>query len=174
MACELTTGVGIGCKESSGGIKEIYIAVKDSTAAATQNVTGMVTSLTIGGSWYKYTPRVGTSNFMDKPKSNRQAGTAHYEQSVTLVLTKMEQAKRNEIILLAKANMWVIGKDQNDRYWLLGQDNGIELADSEGGTGTNLEEMNGYTLNFEGKEPEPAPEVLYAAFSGDVSATAIT
>ena len=145
MACDLTTGVTVGCKDSAGGLKEVYFALKDSSTAITQDGTNQVTSITIGDSWYKYEPRNATSTMTDNPRVNRQNGTAFYEQGVSLVLTKMEQAKRNEIILLAKANMLVIVKDQNDRYWLLGQDNGIEMADSEAGLGTELGDRNGYT-----------------------------
>ena len=173
MACELTTGVSVGCKDSAGGIKEMYFANKSNVSAITQDGDGQVTAITNSGSWYKYNPRNATSTFMDNPRANRTNGTSYFEQGATLILTKMEQSKRNEIILLAKANMLVIVKDQNDRYWLLGQDNGIEMADSEAGAGTELEDMNGYTLQFEGKEPEAAPTVLYSAFSADVSATQI-
>lgn len=173
MACDLTTGISVGCKDSSGGIKEFYIANKDATAAVTQNASGMVTALTIGGSWYKYVPRTGVGNFTDNPKANRENGTLYFEQTANMAFNKMEQSKRNEVILLGKANVWIIVKDQNDKYWLLGQDNGMEMSDSEAGSGTALADRNGYSLVFMGMEPEAAPEVLYSAFSGDISATTI-
>jgi len=173
MACELTTGVSVGCKDSAGGIKEVYFANKSNVSGITVTADGTVSGITNSGSWYKYEPRNATSAMMDNPQVNRQNGTAFYQQGVNLVLTKMEQAKRNEIILLAKANMHIIVKDQNDKYWLLGQDNGMEMENSEVGTGTELGDRNGYTLNFEGKEPEAAPEIQYAAFSADVSVTQI-
>lgn len=174
MACELTTGVSLGCRDNSGGTKEFYLANIPSTGVTvTQNGTGMVTSLGASLTWYKYVPRKQTGSWNDDPQIDDANGTVFYQQAAVLPLNKMEQAKRNEVMLIAKANMVMIVKDQNDKYWLLGQDNGVTLATSTIGSGTQLGDRNGYELNFEAVEPEAAPEVLYSAFSSDISSTSI-
>lgn len=165
MSCTLTTGIGLGCKDSVGGVKEFYIANKSTGDTITQNASGEVTAITVSGSWYRYTPRTGTSSYTDQPIGNREQGTFYAEQSATMVFNTRTQAKRNEIIKLGKANVYIIAKDQTDRLWLLGQDNGLELASSESGSGVQLSERNGYSLVFEGMEADLAPLVNSGAFS---------
>ena len=75
---------------------------------------------------------------------------------------------RNEIVNLAQADLLIIVKDQNGKYWLLGQVNGMSMAASIAQTGTAYGDRNGYELNFEGAEPAPANEILYSAFSADI------
>ena len=174
MACELTTGVSLGCRDNAGGVKEFYIANIPATGLGiTQDGTGIVTAIAAGATYFKYVPRKKTGMWQDEITVNDQNGTVFYSQTATIPLTKMEQAKRNEVMLLAKANLSIIVKDQNDKYWLLGQDNGITLATSQASSGTDYGDRNGYVLNFEGAEPEASPEVQYAAFSALVSATQI-
>lgn len=175
MACTLTTGISLGCRDATGGVKEFYLANVPSTGVTvTQNATGMVTTLGASLTWYKYVPRKQTASWNDNVTPNDQNGTVYYDQKALIPIARMEQSKRNEIALLAQANMVMIVKDQEDRYWLLGQDNGITLGTSNAGSGTAYGDRNGYELNFEGFEPEPAPEALYSAFSADISATTIT
>jgi hypothetical protein len=174
MSCELTTGVSLGCRDNAGGIKEFYIANVPATGmTVTQNASGMVTAIGVGATFFKYVPRKKTGNWAEAPTVNDQNGTVYYAQTALIPLSKMEQAKRNEVMLLARANMAVIVRDMNDKYWLLGQDNGITLATSVSGSGTDYGDRNGYELNFEGGEPEAAPEVLYSAFSALIDTTAI-
>lgn len=174
MACDLTTGVSLGCKEISGGVKEFYIATRGGVISKQSDGTISGITVTAGStSWYKYEPRNATSTFTDNPMPSRENGTTYYAQTAAIVFNKMEQAKRNEILLLGKANLWIIAKLQDDTCWLLGEDNGMEMTESEVGPGTALGDRNGGTLNFEGSEPEPANQILYSAFSGDISATQI-
>lgn len=168
MACELTTGFGIGCKDGAGGIREFYIAEKTADLEVTDDVSGIATAIT-GTTFYKYEPRRETSNWTETPTPNEQNGSVFYAQTAQIILTKMEQRKRNEIVLLAQNNLVMIVKDENEKYWLLGEKKGITLVASPSGSGTAMGDRNGYELNFETNEPAAAIEVELAAFSDIIS-----
>ena len=43
----------------------------------------------------------------------------------------MEQTKRNEVKMIARAKMTIIIKDNNGKYWLMGEVNGVRLTSGE-------------------------------------------
>jgi hypothetical protein len=173
MACEITTGISLGCRDTAGGVKEFYIANVPATGLGlTVDASGNVTALT-GTIFYKYVPRKKTGMWSEDITTNDANGSVFYDQKALIPIAGMTQAKRNAVQLLAKANMVVIVKDQVDKYWLMGQANGITLATSNAGSGTDYGDRNGYVLNFEGGEPAPANTVDYAAFSATISATTL-
>jgi len=61
--------------------------------------------------------------------------------------------------LLAKNNLVLIIKDQNNTSRMYGRGNGLRLATGSAATGTTLADRNGYILEFTGQEPELAPFV---------------
>jgi hypothetical protein len=64
---------------------------------------------------------------------------------------------RNEILLLAKNNLVALVKDNNDKIWVLGFANGLDITGGGSATGTAFGDRNGYTLTFTGNEKELAP-----------------
>jgi hypothetical protein len=70
---------------------------------------------------------------------------------------------RNEILLLAKNNLVAIVKDNNDKMWILGFANGLDITGGGSATGTAFGDRNGYTLTFTGNEKE-----LASLFTGTV------
>jgi hypothetical protein len=171
MACVLTQGFVKGCKDSTGGIKEFYLANRPSDFAVTKNASGQVTSYTGTGGvdWYKYIPRKQTSTFAESIQTSEENGTVFFQQTSQIVLTKMEVGKQNEVKLLAQADLLLIAKDQNGFYWLQGVENGVNLAPSEATGGKAYGDLNGYTLNFEAMETSNMPTIYYPAFSTDIS-----
>jgi len=171
MACDLTQGFTVGCNDSAGGIAEFYFANMPTTFAIVE-ASGVVSSITSDGvtelSYYKYecTNAQGAASTMnDNPTVNAQNGTSYFDQTCTYVLNKMDSAKRNEIKLLSRAKLSVIIKDNNGAYWLMGATNGVRMTAGDNGTGTALGDRNGYSLSFQGQEPEPMYSVSADAFT---------
>ena len=171
MACDLTQGFTVGCNDSAGGIAEFYFANMP-TAFAIVEASGVVSSITSDGttelSYYKYecTNAQGAASTMnDNPTVNAQNGTSYFDQTCTYVLNKMDSAKRNEIKLLSRAKLSIIIKDNNGAYWLMGATNGVRMTAGDNGTGTALGDRNGYSLSFQGQEPEPMYSVDVDAFT---------
>jgi hypothetical protein len=72
---------------------------------------------------------------------------------------------RNEILLLAQNTLMAVVQDANNKYWLLGKLNGIDLTGGNAATGTAATDRSGYTLTFSGSEPALAPEVQASVIS---------
>jgi hypothetical protein len=61
--------------------------------------------------------------------------------------------------------VYAIVLDNNDRYWLLGAANGLEVSAGTAGTGTAFGDRSGYELTLSGMEPNPMLNVLVSQFT---------
>lgn len=163
MSCEITSGFALGCRDNTGGIKNIYILSGSITSTA--GTTGLITSITGSGIFYKYELFRQTSNLTETLTSTPENGTVFYEQSVTAVFFKLQSATRNQIKILAQnPDLKIVVQTNNSvsgvgEYFLIGEDTGAQLLSSAGATGTAFGDLNGYTLTFTSQEPEPASEI---------------
>lgn len=168
MACSLLTGgITIACSPNIGGIKKAYITDFSNVEASFTESTGTITAIAIasGESYYEFEFNKNTSSFTESGTISIENGTNFNTQTVTLVIPRREVAKRNTIALLAQKPLSIIVTDQNDKNWLFGYKNGIDLTANEGGSGVAKADLNGYTLTFTGEEAEMAPEVSDAALA---------
>ena len=167
MSCALTQGYTLDCKDSIGGIKAVwFIAVGD--VASVTEASGIVSAITkaSGKVFYKYQLVKNSSALTENVNANVQNGTVFYAQELAIVLNKMQANTRNEILLLAKNNLMAVVQDANDKYWLLGRQNGLDLSAGSSATGTAQADRNGYNLTFTGGEKELAPEVTSGIIAG--------
>ena len=160
MSCALTTGFTLDCRNSNGGIEAVYFTEIENkaTLSATSSVIDTFT-LDTGKQFFKYDLRKKTSIFEQNIQVNNENGTVFYEQTLSVKLDKMETTKRNEILLLAQNNLMVIIKDNNGKYWLMGETRGALLNGGKGSTGTAYGDMSGFELTFMGEEAELSKEV---------------
>lgn len=160
MSCALTTGFTLDCRNSNGGIEAVYFTEIENkaTLSATSSVVDTFT-LDTGKQFFKYDLRKKTSIFEQNIQVNNENGTVFYEQTLSVKLDKMETTKRNEILLLAQNNLMVIIKDNNGKYWLMGETRGALLNGGKGSTGTAYGDMSGFELTFMGEEAELSKEV---------------
>lgn len=167
MACALTQGYTLDCKDSLGGIKAAWFIAHQDVTAVTE-ASGVVSAITksAGKVFYKYQLVRNTSSLTENVTASVENGTVFYAQELSIILNKMQANTRNEILLLAKNNLMVIVEDANGKYWLLGKQNGLDLTGGNAGTGTAQGDRNGYTLTFSGGEKELAPEVASGVISG--------
>lgn len=168
MSCALTTGYTLGCADAIGGIKSVrfieweYLDTTHTTPATITAASGVISVLTPRSSkkFYKYElPNMNKDFFNDDPQPNPENGTLFFAQKLQLSIRKLQATLRNEILLLLQNRVGVIVEDHNDKYWLLGQYNGLNFTASTAGTGTAKGEFNGYVLNLVGEEPYFAQEV---------------
>lgn len=122
MACALTSGYTLDCRESVGGIIELYFIEAGNVTTITE-ASGVVTGITkaSGKVFRKYEQEQDVAFFVENLNSNVQNGTIFYQQELTLVINKMATAVRNELLLLNKNRLIGIAKDANGSYWLLGK-----------------------------------------------------
>lgn len=166
MSCILTNGIGLGCLDSTGGLKNVYIANYDQTGTTfSADASSVITGITTSETFYKYQFRKQTSSFTEEGALSVENGTNFYTPTVTMVFHKLESTKRNAVLLLAKADTHVIVETQNGDYWLAGKVNAMNLTTTSSASGLAFGDLNGYTISLTGAEPELAQEVSAAAFA---------
>lgn len=163
MACALTQGYTLDCKDSIGGITSVYFAPWEDLGTVTV-VAGVVTTLTMDATkrFYEYQLVKESSNFAEAINTNVQNGTVFFAQTLEVMLNKLQVNTRNEILLLAKNRLAVIVVDNNGDKWFLGVNFGLDITGGGSASGTALGDRSGYTLTFTGNEKELAPKVTAA------------
>lgn len=163
--CDITSGFTLGCRDNTGGIKNLYI-LSGSISSVGDASEGLINGITGSGEFFKFELFRQTSDFSEAISATPENGTVFYEQSVNAVFFKLQSSTRNQIRVLAKnPDLKVIVETNNGsedgvgKYWLLGEENGVQLLSGTGATGTAFGDLNGYNLTFTGQESEPASEI---------------
>lgn len=155
MACVLSTGFTLDCRDSIGGVDEVWIGEQDALNATTFAVSsGAVTvmAMTGGKKFYNYKLRRNTSEAKADNAGDVANGSGYIMQQVQIQLDRFDVAKRNEIRILAKKPLMFIVKDKNGLLSLYGAYNGLDLSEGTAGTGKEANSLNGFNLTFTGEE----------------------
>jgi len=166
MSCSLTTGYALGCRDSVGGIKTIYVQGWNATGTVNTNGSGTVTGFTgFSSGFYEYDLTKATSSLTETLNASIENGSIYYTPEVTFTINKLQVAVRNELRLLARNRLLVIVQDNNNRYWLLGSSNGLEATAGTAGTGTAFGDRSGYEMTLTGMEPDPMLLITSTTFT---------
>jgi hypothetical protein len=164
MACDITSGFTLDCNDSNGGIDKIFIA--NGPVESITEASGTISAITVGGSaltpsdFFAFEVPRQTSSFTETINVSNENGTVFYDQALTMILNKMEAAKRDQILLLSQNNeMVVVFKDNNSKYFSVGIQRGAYMTAGTSVSGTAYGDRNGYELTFSGMEEQPAFEV---------------
>ena len=174
MACDLTKGRALPCRESVGGIKAVYFVDFGDLGAITLS-SDEVTDMDGTFSAYKYELK-GASSVEQTINASRENGTVFFDQAVNLTLPQLSKEDNNELKLMAYGRPHIVVEDYNGNAYLVGRENG---ADVTGGTivsGAAMGDLSGYTLTFNAMERTAANFIAGAVagdpFDGMTSATA--
>lgn len=153
MACKsiALSGIGLGCKDHMGGIKELYLIDEASVGAITYDADGKkITAINIldDAKFKTYRFRKGTSSMTSTMSTDEAAGTLSVETAIELQFSKMETSKRLEIMAMCLGSMKGIVLDNNGVYWFIGIDNPISATAATGVTGTAFTDFGGYTVTL--------------------------
>lgn len=164
MACLLTTGYTLGCRDSIGGIQEVYIGNFKSGATYTFNANEVITAFSGATvSYFTFEQEMETGTFNQTGAYSTENGTVFFDQQVMLTFHKNDAALRNQLLILSQANMSVIVKDQRGEYWLMGHQNGVRAIAGAMNAGKAFGDLNGVTITLQAKEPEPAYNISATA-----------
>jgi hypothetical protein len=163
MACDITRGRLIDCKDTIGGLKAIYICKaynNNINAVATINTTEMTTagfatwSAQSGGATtvFKYDLIPNLSSMTVNINSDNANGTTFFEQTLSVVLQKIDHDMTNELRLMAYSRAQIFVQDQNDNVFLLGLDHGCHVSGGTVITGTAMGDQNGYSIEWAAQE----------------------
>ena len=85
--CDITSGFTLGCRDNSGGIKNLYILSGSVDTIGTAS-EGLINSMSGSGSFYKFELFRQTSDYTETITSTPENGTIFYEQSVNAIFFK--------------------------------------------------------------------------------------
>lgn len=167
MACALTQGYSLDCRDSAGGVKSVYFIEFDNVSGITSSAgTVSAISKANAGRFYKYNLQRATASFEEAYNDSAENGTSFHVQTLSIVLNKMQAATSQEIKLLAQNRLLAVVETNAGKYWLLGETNGLQRNGGRAGSGTAFADRNGYELTFTTEQVEPAKEVSSGIISG--------
>jgi len=163
MACDITRGRLIDCKDSIGGLKAIYICKAYNnnveavaTIAGTEMTTaGFATWSSQSGSQttvFKYDLVPNLSSMTVNIQSDNANGTAFFNQTLSVTLQKIDHDMTNELRLMAYSRAQIFVQDENDNVFLLGLVNGCHVTGGTVITGAAKGDLTGYTLEWAAEE----------------------
>ena len=174
MACDLTKGRALPCRDSVGGLKAVYF-VDFGDFVSTMSATDEVTDMTGTFNAFKYELK-GSSSVEQTLNASRENGTVFFDQVVNLTLPQMSKEDNNEIKLLAYGRPYIVVEDYNGNAYLVGREHGADVTGGTVASGAAMGDMSGYTLSFSAMEKTAANFIAGATdgnpFAGMAAATA--
>ena len=176
MACDLTKGRGIPCRNLIGGVKYIYFGQFDEITSTI--VSSEVTDIEMGtDTLFRYSIRRGNASVTETITGSTENGTVVYAPSLNVKLTGLSKEDQNELKLLAQNRLvcfvqlnQTLTNDHNV-ILCLGATNGLDLNTGTNASGAAFADLNGYDWTFEGQEFAPMQTVAdYTAVPFDNSA----
>ena len=168
MPCTQTlSGLAKDCAANMGGIVEVLIANYDDVTAVAVT-TGIVSAITMATSakFKKYHFNKNTGSLTSTYNLDPASGVKYVASDLLLQFNRMETTKRVEISALALADLAVIVKDANGKYWYLGKDEPVNASAGDGQTGTARGDANRYTITLHDESLEMPYEVDSTIISG--------
>ena len=157
MSCNLIQGVAIQCRDGVSGIKEILITEFVGNESITET-SGLITAMSLnpGKKFWTYNVVKEDAELVETETGSIESGTTFYDQALTFTVKKLNSHDRYGLRLLTQNRVYIIVKDNNDIYWLLGRENGCDkVGANEARTGKLMGDFGGYNVALMGKEPEP-------------------
>ena len=165
MACIITTGYSLGCRDAIGGIQSVYIGSYNGPSLTwtlgTDDIIGTFSGATV--SFWEFEQDLEVGSFVQAGQFNTTNGTSFYDETVEITLQKLDASLRDKIRILGQGKWRIIVLDQRGKYWLIGAQNPVRVSAATPGVGKAYGDLNGSMVTFMGKEPVPAYEVASSA-----------
>ena len=171
MSCTQTlSGLAKDCSANMGGIVEVLIANFDDVTAKTVT-SGVISAITMASSakFKKYNFAKNTGSMTSTYTVDPASGVKYVTTDLLMQFNKMQTTARVEIAALALADLAVIVKDANGKYWYLGNDEPVNISAGDGQTGTARSDANRYTITLQDNSAELPMEVDSTIISGLVA-----
>lgn len=168
MACNLTAGIQIGCRDNTGGLKTLWITDYTNVTSITQSTGDTITAISGTGTFYEFQLIRTSSQMTETVNASLENGTVFYQGEIVTYFNKLGQDKRNILKTLAQSQqLAIVAEDNNGQYFYLGQTYGCFISAGTSVSGKALGDANGYNLTFQYLEPNPMNQL-----SGSLSSIA--
>lgn len=172
MACSTISGLTYSlCTNNMGGVKSILLCNREDVASiqtgTDASITGTcITGITMasGKTFQEFTIRKNTCS-MTSTLNVSDNGTSYVSTELSIVLRKMDSAKRMAMNALILGECYAIVVDANNIAWLLGFDEAVTCTASGGETGTAKGDANQYTLTLTDESLEYPYEISATALA---------
>ena len=170
MACLITAGRSEPCKDSLGGLRNVYFINEDIAANYIYKETTLGSGIYIVDT--DFNESIDYVNFVEKLykfelKSNenvydqeivtsRENGTTFFRQTLTIKLKKQDIATHNAVKTLAYAKPRILVENNEGQFFLVGLLRGCDLTAGSINNGAALGDFSGYSLTFQAEELLPS------------------
>jgi hypothetical protein len=168
MACNLTSGILLGCRDNTGGLSTLWITDYTNVTSLTQNSGDTITAISGTGTFYEFQLIRTSSQLTETVNASLENGTVFYQGEIVTYFNKLGQDKRNILKTLAQSQrLAIVAEDNNGQYFYLGHTYGCFISAGTSVTGKALGDANGYNMTFQYLEPNPMNQL-----SGSLSSIA--
>lgn len=153
MSCSTNTllGISLDCP-GIAGVSAVYIVKKENLASVTFSTLDLISGITMVSDekFLQYNFRRGNANFTSEGQKNDKNNTGFFTTTLNLQFNRQENSKRSELMELFKSEVFIIVKDNNGEYYLIGYDKVMEgyasVTTLSTATGAEATDGNMYTL----------------------------
>ena len=167
MPCPQTlNGIARDCQSSMGGIRRVLMANFDDVTVTVTD--GIISAIAMAGSakFKEYLFRRNTGSLTSAYQLS-DTGNNGVQSDLLMVFTRLETTKRVEVEALAHAEAVAIVEDCNGKFWYLGKDEPLAIADgTNAATGTARADLNGYNVALQDHSLELPLEVDATIIAG--------
>lgn len=158
MACvSFSGGIPKDCENNIGGLTKLYLTDFDNIVSYVQS-GGTVSTITAASAsyFYEFEFNRNSATFTEDLVKSVEAGSALFEQTITVTIPRRDVAKRNTLALLTQRDLACIIKDSNGLYWYPGAVEGLYLSESTSTSGTAKADGSNYVITLKGFEVDRA------------------
>jgi hypothetical protein len=156
MACNLTSGILLSCRDNVGGVSTAYITDFTNIASITKNTGDTITQISGSGTFYEFQLIRTSSQYTETVNASLENGTVFYTQELVTYFAKLSQDKRNILKTLAQSpRLAVVIVDNNGDSFYLGETYGMFVSAGTSVTGKALGDANGYNITLQALEQNP-------------------
>jgi hypothetical protein len=158
MACNLSKGYKLPCKNSVGGFKAIFLANFDDYEFVTSSTDAghLLSDLGDLASVFKYDLKNSGNAFSEEVLSSRDSGTSAFNQTMTFVLTGLNDQLDFQLKTMAFGRPIVFVETNAGAVLAMGVTQGAELSGTMNSIAGTLEGAVASTLTLTAVEPDPA------------------
>lgn len=157
MACNISAGRLVECKDAIGGLKRIYLAnfIEDyaftlSVTAGTLFQVDDLPTTTV----FEYDLRPDLSGLTVNIGADSATGTTSFEQVLAFTLQQVKIKDAEQIQAMAQGQLMAFCLDNNDNVWACGLRHGMDVTAGVVQTGATRTELTGINLTLTGIEPD--------------------
>lgn len=150
------------CEGNTGGIKNVWIALKCNIVAtkSQDDANNYVASISAADSqktpkpFFEYAFRKNTSSFTSTLNADQDNLTSYWVTELTMNFKKTEAAKRMSLMALVQNDCVAVVEDNNGVYWFLGFDEPLVATAGTHNSGTQRSDSNSYEITLSDESNE--------------------